>query len=148
MARRKAGGRLGKLERSGIFLPPSATAQAGESLTVSTAPAASVPRKVETKARDALEKSNPPVAGTPNNPPVAGSDCPLPDVPGIAWELDRDGGWECYHAPEGRRAPRRTKKYLGRVGKRQLAKWAALPESERLATVAQWIADRRAGKGL
>ena len=116
--------------------------------TISPGSAAPVPRKVETKARDHLETSTPPVAGPPNNPPVAGSDCPLPDFPGIAWELDRDGGWECYHAPEGKRAPRRTKKYLGRVGKRKLAEWERLPNDQRHAVVAAWIQEKRTEKGV
>lgn len=130
------------------MMPPPPSPGGASLATISPNSPAPGSRKVETKARDDLETSNPPVAGTPDNPPVAGSDCPLPDFPDLAWELDRDGGWECYHAPEGKRAPRRTKTYLGRVGKRQLAKWEALPEAERLATISVWIAERRTGKGL
>jgi hypothetical protein len=34
------------------------------------------------------------------------------------------------------------------VGKKLLAEWLAMPEAERLATVAAWVTDRLTGKGL
>jgi hypothetical protein len=34
------------------------------------------------------------------------------------------------------------------VGKRLLVEWLAMPEAERLAAVAKWIAERRAGKDI
>ena len=78
----------------------------------------------------------PPDAGSQSNPPDAGADCPLPAFSSLVWEQDRDGGWEAWHAPEGKRTPRRSKTYLGRVGKRKLAELERLPAAERVATVA------------
>jgi hypothetical protein len=73
--------------------------------------------------------------------------CPLPPFEKLQWEANAKGGWEAWHAPEGSSAPRKSKTYLGYVGKRKLAEWERLPEAERLATVTAWVADRRREKG-
>lgn len=99
-----------------------------------------VPFPVRTFAENVL----PPL----NDVPVAGNGCPLPSVEGIAWELNRRGGWEAWEAPEGESGPRKSKTYLGYFGKRELAKWEQQPEAQRAATVAAWIAEKRAKKGL
>jgi hypothetical protein len=115
--------------------------------------AAPVSQKAETKARianppDAGLTGYPPDAGLTGYPPDAGDECPLPTLPLLVWEQDRDGGWEAWHAPDGKRTPRKLKTYLGRWGKRKLAELARVPESERLDTVAEWVAERRREKGL
>ena len=70
----------------------------------------------------------------------------MPALALIVWEQDRDGGWEAWHAPEGRRTPRRLKTYLGRIGKRRLAEWAALPADRLRAVVELWVRERRREK--
>lgn len=79
------------------------------------------------------------------HPPVAGG---LPEIPAISWEIDRDGGWECWHAPEGAKAARRTKTYLGRIGKRELKRLDDLPDNARLASIEAKVRAWREGKGL
>lgn len=130
------------------MMPPPLSPGGASLATISPNSAAPVSRKVEMKARDDLETGNPPDAGTTPNPPDAGADCPLPAFSSLVWERDRDGGWEAWHAPQGRRTPRRLKTYLGRVGKRKLAEWERLADAERLATISVWVADRRKGKGI
>lgn len=88
-------------------------------------------------------KRNPPAQPPGPNPPVAGT---LPDFPLVSWEQDRDGGWECWHAPEGAKAARRTKTYLGRVGKRKLAEWDGKPN--RLELIGEWVSTKREEKGI
>ena len=129
-----------------VQAPPPTSGES--SATILTAKALPVGPKAKTKARADEAHSNPPDAGLAVYPPDAGDDCPLPVLPALVWEQDRDGGWEAWHAPEGRRTPRRLKTYLGRMGKRKLAGLLALPDEERRAVVEQWVADRRAEKGL
>jgi hypothetical protein len=75
--------------------------------------------------------------------------CPLPVLPGIQWEGKRDRpGWYCWHAPQGAKAHRKTKTYLGYVGKRKLAEWAALPDEVQQSVIEQWVGDRRLEKGI
>jgi hypothetical protein len=75
--------------------------------------------------------------------------CPLPSIVGIQWEGKRDRpGWYCWHAPEGAKAHRNTKTYLGYVGKRLLEEWAALPADQRCAAIEQWVATWRTEKGI
>jgi hypothetical protein len=71
----------------------------------------------------------------------------LPAIPGVQWEWKSDGSGEAWHTPRPN-APRRERTYLKRVGKRLLAGWEALPEAERRAVVAAWIAERLAEKGI
>jgi hypothetical protein len=72
----------------------------------------------------------------------------LPAIGNIQWEWKPDGSAEAWHAPQGITSPRKTKTYLGRVGKRLLAEWEAMPPDERFAIVTRWIADRRTEKGI
>lgn len=73
--------------------------------------------------------------------------CPLPPIADIQWEGKRNRpGWYCWHAPQGTKAHRNTKTYLGYVGKRLLAEWETLSDDQRRAAVEQWVAERR-GKG-
>jgi hypothetical protein len=73
----------------------------------------------------------------------------LPSIPGIQWEKKTDRpGFAVWHAPEGPKAHRNTKTYLGYVGKKLLAEWQALKDSERQSKIAVWVAARRAEKGL
>lgn len=75
--------------------------------------------------------------------------CPLPPLPNIQWEGKKDRpGWYAWHAPDGLKAHRNTKTYLGYVGKKLLGEWERLPKAERLASVAQWVANRRREKGI
>jgi hypothetical protein len=68
-------------------------------------------------------------------------------LPSIQWEHKRDGSIEAWHAPEGARK-RAEKTYLGRIGKRRLAGWLAEPSDKLPAIVAEWIATKRAEKGI
>ena len=129
---------------------PTPPSPGGASLaTISTAPAP-VARKVETKAH--AEKGS--GSGSAQKGSGSGSvpnvpqGCPLPPLANVQWEANAKGGWEAWHAPEGANAPRRTKTYLGYLGKRKLAEWEGLAESERLATISFWVAERRTGKGI
>lgn len=121
--------------------------------TISTAPAPV--RKAETKAR-----ANPPTIATAQpsddrrtiHPPTKGvkkrrRKCPLPMLKDHSWEGKADGAWESWHAPNKARN-RDERVYLGRVGKRLLAKWLALPKVERPATVKAWVDARRTEKGI
>jgi hypothetical protein len=126
--------------------PPS---PGGASLaTISTA--AAPVRKSETKA----PTEKPSGSGGAEKPSGSGGvpkvpeGCPLPPFENLQWEANAAGGWEAWHAPDGANAPRKSKTYLGYFGKRKLAEWERLPVSERLATVAAWVADRRAEKGI
>lgn len=110
---------------------------------------APISRKVETRAAEKGSGSGSAQKGSgsgsvPNVPPG----CPLPPLANVQWEANAKGGWEAWHAPEGANAPRKTKTYLGYVGKRQLAKWERLPTDERRATVAAWIEQKRTEKGI
>lgn len=78
----------------------------------------------------------------------SGSGFDLPDIANLVWEAKADGSIEAWHAPQGRRTPRKLKSYLGRVGKRKLAEWAALGADRRRDVVEQWARERRAEKGI
>ena len=79
----------------------------------------------------------------------SGSAFSLPELVNIQWEKRRDRpGFACWHTPEGAHAPRRTKTYLGYVSKALLADWEELPDDECRSVIEQWIADRRAEKGI
>ncbi len=68
-------------------------------------------------------------------------------MPGLVWEWKADGSVEAWHSPRPK-APRKERTYLGRLGVRKLAQLQRLPEAEQLATIAAWVADRRAEKGI
>lgn len=120
------------------MMPPPVS-PAGASL----AAPAPVQRPVERTGSGSAEKCTG-SGSVPDVPPG----CPLPALAGIQWEGKKDRpGWYCWHAPAGVKAHRNTKTYLGYVGKRKLAEWAALPDARRLATVAAWVAYRRKEKG-
>jgi hypothetical protein len=73
----------------------------------------------------------------------------LPVLDDIQWEKRTDRpGFAAWHAPQGAKAHRNTKTYLGYVSKRLLVKWAALPDDQRRAAVERWVVDRRAGKDV
>jgi hypothetical protein len=110
---------------------------------VSTGPATPIP-KPETKTTN----TNPPDAGGADYPPDAGDECPLPELALLVWERDRDGGCEAWHAPQGKRTPRKFKTYLGRVGKRKLVEWESLQVTQRRAAVVTWIQQKRTKKGV
>lgn len=88
---------------------------------------------------------NPPAVPPGPNPPVAGG---LPDLSLISWEIDRDGGVECWYAPAGPKAARRTKTYLGRVGKRELKRLEMLPAAESRAEVLAKVREWSERKGI
>lgn len=81
----------------------------------------------------------------PDLPP----DYSLPALDGIQWEKRTDRpGYAAWHAPEGAKAHRNTKTYLGYVGKRKLAEWTGLPPDRLRAVVEQWVSERRREKGI
>lgn len=78
----------------------------------------------------------------------SGAGTNLPQMKNLQWELNRRGGWEAWHAPDGA-TERIHKTYLGYVGKRKLAAWLRDHTGEDLrAVIEQWIVERRAEKGL
>lgn len=83
-------------------------------------------------------------SGSEKPSPVAGC---LPKLDSVQWEHKDDGSIEAWHAPEGSRK-RASKTYLGRVGKRLLAKWQSEPSDKLPAIVADWIAEKRAAKKI
>lgn len=83
-------------------------------------------------------------SGSKTYPPVADG---LPKLDGVQWEHKDDGSIEAWHAPDGARK-RAGKTYLGRVGKRLLAKWQAEPSDKLPEIVAAWIAEKRARKSI
>ena len=113
------------------------------------------PTPARKSARVSTEKPAPPLrvepsdqlpsgSGSQNAPPVAGG---LPIITNVQWEPKSDGSIEAWHAPEGSRK-RSEKTYLGRVGKRLLAKWKAEPSDKLPIIVEKWIAEKRTGKGI
>ena len=98
--------------------------------------------------------ANPPTkpsgSGSAFSPPVAVKDAPsdLPPIDGIQWEAKADGSFECWYAPQGVKASRKTKRYLARVGKRLQVSWQKLPPDDREQVIRQWVADRLAGKSV
>jgi hypothetical protein len=121
------------------MMPPPPSPGGASSATISPTSLALGAQTVETKAHNAPSGS-----GSAKPPSGSGS---LPEMAGVQWEWKSDGAVEAWHTPRPK-APRKDRIYLGRVGVRKLAEWQRLPASERLATVAAWVADRRAGKGL
>ena len=103
-------------------------------------PAANPPAQGVKKA-DSLPSDNPPVAA----PPVAGVE--LPVIAGIQWEHKADGSIEAWHSPEVKRN-RAGKTYLGRLGVRRLAELLAMSDTDRAQTVGDWVAEKRAAKGI
>lgn len=74
-------------------------------------------------------------SGGSGSVPDEASDCPLPALDGIQWEKRTDRpGFAAWRAPQGAKAHRNTKTYLGYVGKRLLALWEALPDDQRRAS--------------
>lgn len=132
--------------QSGPFSTVKESAQAPVSASVLAPPVASPNPPV---AVAEIPPVKPPVIppGVPPgpNPPVAGV---LSDLPLISWEIDRDGGYECWFAPKGVKAARSSKTYLGRVGKRELKRLASLPESDRIADLSRKVEEWKAKKGI
>ena len=105
------------------------------------------PLPVHILADESANDSDVPVAGDDEDVLVAG--CPLPALEKIQWESKSDRpGWYAWHAPFGTDAPRKTKTYLGYANKGKLAEWLKLPINERRPVVMEWVADRRAEKGI
>lgn len=77
----------------------------------------------------------------------SGSGYELPELVNVQWEANKKGGWEAWHVPEGA-FHRKDKTYLGHVGKRQLAAWSKLSPDDARAAVIDWIAEKRATKGI
>lgn len=73
---------------------------------------------------------------------------PLPLLPDVHWERNIKGGFEAWQLPPGcsGRAKREKKIYLGYLGKRKLAILKSRPDFD--SVVAQWIAEKRAEKGI
>ena len=132
-----------------VIVPSPFSPNGESSATLSTIPALAG-RKVG--AKPPLEK--PSGSGCPEKPSGSGSvprlpeGCLLPPLENLQWEANAAGGWEAWHAPDGTNAPRKSKIYLGYLGKRKLAAWERLPAEQRRAVIAQWIGERRAGKGI
>lgn len=61
--------------------------------------------------------------------------------------MDRDGGLEAWHTPEGVKH-RKGKTYLGRVGVRRQREWEKLSPDIRGGIVEDWIRGKRAEKGI
>lgn len=74
----------------------------------------------------------------------SGSGLRFPTPQFVMWEQNTKGGWEAWFAPDGP-SHRKTKTYLGHVGKRQLAAWQA-ENFEQLATA--WLREKMAAKNL
>ncbi|MBI3425027.1 MAG: hypothetical protein HY011_18990 [Acidobacteria bacterium] len=73
----------------------------------------------------------------------------LPVFEGIQWEQRTDRpAMTAWYAPQGARAHRNTKTYLGYISQKLLAEWLALPASERRRVIEAWITDAKAKKGL
>ncbi len=129
--------------------PPSPSAFAGE-----PDEAEKVAPEIATFRLPETPSVKPSGSGYGNTPPVADASQPsdkdeLHVLEKVQWEAKADGSFEAWHAPNGSKSPRKEKTYLGRVGKRLLAKWGAMPPDERrAAVVAEWIADRRREKGM
>ena len=81
----------------------------------------------------------------PKQPPGSGQN--LPELRQVSWERDRDGAIEAWHTPPGV-THRNGKTYLGRLGKRRLAELDKLPTDDRRQVVADWIREKRTGKGI
>jgi hypothetical protein len=78
----------------------------------------------------------------------SGAGTTLPKIRNLQWERNRRGGWEAWHAPEGA-TERIHKTYLGYLGKRKLAVWFRdYLDHELRAVLEQWVAERRAEKGI
>ena len=77
----------------------------------------------------------------------SGSGFDLPVVEFLQWEENTKGGFEAWHCPHGAFS-RKDKTYIGHVGKRQLAAWSKLSPDELAQVVSEWIATKRAAKGI
>lgn len=121
--------------------PPS---PGGASLALNSTPL----RKSETKAEKGSGSGSTPKGSGSGSVPRVPDGCPLPPFENLQWEANAKGGWEAWHAPEGSNAPRKSKTYLGYVGKKLLAEWLTLPKAERLTTVAAWVDGRQREKGI
>ena len=131
-----------------VIIAPPVSPTAGASLATASASPAPIPRP-KPPAKKAEKTSG--YSGGSNPPAIAGKKprrkCPLPPLKDHAWEGKPDGAFESWHVPD-QTSDRAEKVYLGRVGKRLLAKWLALPLKERRSAVAEWVHEKRAGKGL
>jgi hypothetical protein len=116
------------------------------SATISTG--AAVAAKAQTKAAtEPTEKCS----GSGSAEKCSGSGyvpegCPLPPLDGIQYEANRSGGWEVWDSPQGSEAPRKTKRYLGYIGKKLMRAWGMLPTDERHTAMLNWIAWKRTQK--
>jgi len=73
----------------------------------------------------------------------------MPKLNGIQWEPKKtDGSIEAWHTPETGKRNRAGKTYLGRLGKRRLAEWRSKPPEQFHELVCEWIAQKRAEKGI
>ena len=60
-------------------------------------------------------------------------------LPGIRAQADRDGGLQVWQVGQGRQDV-----HLGRIGKRQLARWSATGDESRLLQLTdEWVTERR-----
>jgi len=71
----------------------------------------------------------------------------LPKVLYIAWDYKKDGSVEAWHSPEGIKT-RAGRTYIGRIGVRAREEWSQLSPAELSAATDQWVAEKRAAKGL
>lgn len=144
--------------------PPLPSPSNGASLAVvpGATAAPSAARKGETKTRDeppaktvekppTIEPDLPSDDRRTIHPPTKGAKkrrkCPLPSFKDHSWEGKADGSWESWHAPAKARK-REERVYLGRVGKKLLANWLALPVTQRRKVAGAWIEAKRKGKGI
>ncbi len=96
---------------------------------------------------DSSGQPKPELSGSGYSKKLSGSGYDLPTLENLQWEGNDFGGFEAWHSPPGA-VHRREKTYLGYLGKRQLAKWGREPPEQFRALVCEWVAQKRAEKGL
>lgn len=98
------------------------------------------PRKPSARTQKKSSAQNP----KPYPPP----EYDLGDFPNVKWEPNRkSGGSEAWHNPDGARN-RSHRTYLGYLNPAQVAELRSLEPGARRQAIAEWIAERRAKKGI
>jgi hypothetical protein len=78
---------------------------------------------------------------------LSGTGFNLPKIRSVDFERNKYGSFEVWHVPPGT-VYRKDKTYLGYVGKKLLEVWEGLPDAGRQKAVEDWIAEKRAKKGI
>ena len=77
----------------------------------------------------------------------SGSGSNLVDAPDVEWEWNSSGGLEAWHVPPGATS-RKDKTYIGYAKQKLLAEWGSLDPEARQKAVEDWVAAKRAKKGI